>query len=91
MGFISDVKDFMKDVRIWQERQSSQRNMIEILIEQNKDLMDRLMASDFEKFKIYDRDGRDIFAEGTKQYKFEEDVDNAGEVIELDEVVNSRK
>jgi len=91
MGFFREAREFMQVVRDWQADQSSKGDMIDILVRQNRELMDRLMASNFEEFRIYDRDGKDVLKDSSSEYNPESDVDNAGEVIEFDEMAYSSR
>lgn len=57
----------------------------ERLIEQNKDLFDRLMSRNFEEFKIYQPDDGGGFDERKAGIAPDQDESNAGEILSLEE------
>ena len=57
----------------------------ERLIAQNKELFDRLMSRNFEEFRIYQPSGYEDLEMGTKGIDPDQDEENAGEILTLEE------
>lgn len=92
MKIIRELRAFMCEARMRWNKESEQQKLIGILIKQNNQLMDRFMASNFEELKIYNTDGVDVFNSsepGPLGPEFDEN--NAGEVIDLDEMATSSR
>jgi len=82
MGFRAEVREFIAEGR-------NERKVISILLDelavlriQNKDLMDRLMARNFEELKVYGGDNlpKDTYLP-PKELELDEDETNAGEIL----------
>jgi hypothetical protein len=88
MGFRKEVRRFIADTRVrWMRRDSDVYILTEVnknLREQNKDLLDRLMARNFEELQVYRARG-EIEDLGTGPAP-DQDADLAGEVLDLEEV-----
>jgi len=81
MSFRAEVREFISEGR-------NERKVIAILLDelavlrmQNKDLMDRLMARNFEELKVYQSgETKDIYLP-PKELELDEDETNAGEIL----------
>jgi len=54
------------------------------VVDQNKDLMNRLMATTFQEFQVFNPDN--VRHENETEYDALSDVENAGEVLDLGQI-----
>jgi len=90
MGLRREVRRFIADARVrWLKKDTDVFVLTEVikgLREQNKDLLDRLMARNFEELQVYRARG-EVEDLGTGP-AVDQDVDLAGDVVDLEPEVN---
>jgi len=84
MSFKNEMREFMQEMRLAFVKEQTviqeQSKLILFLERQNKELSDRLMARDYPELKTYG----DVKYKKDPVYDFEEDEENAGAILDPD-------
>lgn len=79
MSFKSEVREFISKQKTKDDIIDILKDEIHRLREQNKDIMDRLMAKNFQELKVYESPIE--YQPIIEEIKPEEDYQNAGEIL----------
>ena len=81
MSFRAEVREFIAEQKMDKQVIAILLSELDALRKVNKDLMDRLMAKNFEELKIYQANETEVNHRIEKPYEVESDEGNAGEIV----------
>lgn len=88
MRFRREVRSFIEEVRSFIAKQKTEKEIIAILVsevtelrKEKRDLMDRLMARNFEELRIYQKDEDTEIDLTATELEPDQDEQNAGDIV----------